>query len=157
MSASSLFTKPEPTFPQTISGGSSIQLVAQPVSVVVNNTPYEDVLTSATLFNFPTGTTRVRLTYSVNCSNGLGNNEHLIMYGGLRIGGTDIIGSCFTDLKPLVSSSVAIGGGAYISTCSFVDYVDIPTTIGLRPILYMRVASGSHSVDLDVYVSAEPY
>lgn len=162
MSASALFTPPAPTFPQSGGGGGNPIMIGDAyVNKTINNTPFEDTLIGLPYnYSVPSGVNKVRLTYTINCNNGMPNNEQLFMYGGLEnSNATQLLGSVYNNSlgnQGCVSSAVNVGGGVHIATNTFVDYVDITdTTYPFRPMLFMRISNGSHSLDFRIFVSAE--
>lgn len=129
------------------------------ISYTFNNTPYEDILRFSTypFKTFPSGTTAVRLTYSINVKSGLPNSEYLLVYGGLVSSAAVITqGIVFNSTNPYTIDILPNGSGTFSGTITIVDYVILPSTgVSYTPILYGRVGSGTHSSDVYITVSAE--
>jgi hypothetical protein len=143
------------------SGGAPFLMIGATIpSYTFNNTPFEDVLRlELPTTTFASGTNKVRLTYSINCQSGLPNAEHLFVYFGLRSStGTITNSGVFTSTNPFTIDVLPTGAGTFSATATIVDYVLVPSTaVFYIPTLYARVSSGSHTSNVSVFVSVEPY
>lgn len=160
MSASALFSNPEPVFPQKV----SVKTVASSLvsATITSATNGADVLTNAVgFFEIPDTSSKIRITTSVVYIRTGGTSAILGFADGIvnSDGSVQQDGELFSKSAPIFfMSPVSSQSGTLTSTATFVDVINVANrNVQYRPQLFCKVISGDPSITggLEVLVSIE--